>query len=164
MSRISLVVARGRNGVIGAHGAIPWRLSSDMKRFKAVTMGKPVVMGRKTWDSFPTKPLPGRPNIVLTRDADFRAEGALVFADFAAALAAAGAMGDEVCVIGGGALYEQALPLANVLYLTEVDAAPAGDAYFPDFDEGAFRETARETFAAGKRDDHAFVIRTLERV
>jgi dihydrofolate reductase len=164
MSRISLVVARGRNGVIGAHGAIPWRLSSDMKRFKAVTMGKPVVMGRKTWDSFPTKPLPGRPNIVLTRDANFRAEGALVFADFAAAMAAGAAMGEEVCVIGGGHLYEQALPLADVIYLTEVDAAPVGDAYFPDFDEKAFRETAREDFPAGKRDDHAFVIRTLERV
>jgi dihydrofolate reductase len=164
MAILSLVVARGRNNVIGAEGAIPWRLSSDMRRFKAVTMGKPVLMGRKTWESFPQKPLPGRPNLVLTRDSNFRAEGAWTFSSLDAALAAARAMdGDEVCVIGGGALYGETLAIANRIYLTEVDAAPAGDAFFPPFDESAFRETGREAFVAGRRDDHAFVIRTLER-
>lgn len=163
MSLVSLVVARARNGVIGADGAIPWRLSTDMARFKAVTMGKPIVMGRKTWESFPRRPLPGRPNLVLTREASFRAPRAWVFASLDAALGAARAMGEEICIVGGGVLYAQALPLADRLYLTEVDAAPEGGTRFT-FDERAFRETAREDFPAGPKDDHPFVIRTLERV
>ena len=168
MTALSLIVARARNGVIGREGALPWRLSSDMKRFKALTMGKPVIMGRKTWDSLPKKPLPGRKNIVLTRDKDFRAEGAWSFSDFAAALAAARAMAaadgaEEVSVIGGAALYALTLPVADKLYLTEVDSAPQGDARFPDFDEAAFKEIAREAYPAGDKDDHAFVLRTLAR-
>jgi dihydrofolate reductase len=163
MSLVSIVVARARNGVIGADGGIPWRLSSDMRRFKAVTMGKPIVMGRKTWDSFPIKPLPGRPNLVLTRDANFRAEGALVYATLDAALGAAHAMGEEICIVGGGAIYTEAMPLVNRIYLTEVDAAPNGDVTFA-FDEAAFRETEREEFPAGPKDDHPFVIRALERM
>ena len=126
-------IARARNGVIGRDGTLPWRLKSDLANFRAVTMGKPVIMGRKTWDSLPKKPLPGRKNIVLSRDRDFRAEGAWSFSDFPAALAAARAMAaadgaDEVSVIGGAALYALALPLADRLYLTEVDCAPQGDA------------------------------------
>ncbi len=155
--------------MIGREGALPWRLSSDLKRFKALTMGKPVIMGRKTWDSLPKKPLPGRKNIVLSRDKDFRAEGAWSFSDFAAAFAAARAMAAadgaaEVSVIGGAALYAMALPIADRLYLTEVDCAPQGDARFPDFDEAAFREVSREEFPAGPKDDHAFVLRTLARI
>ena len=162
---LSLVVARARNGVIGKDGAIPWRLSSDMRRFKTRTMGKPVVMGRKTWASFPQRPLPGRANIVLSRDPGFRPEGAWTFSALDAALAAARAMTkDEICIVGGGALYAETLPVADRIYLTEVDAAPRGDAHFPDFDEARFRETAREAFPAGPRDAHAFVIRTLERL
>jgi dihydrofolate reductase len=154
--------------VIGNDGALPWRLSSDMKRFKALSMGKPVLMGRKTWESLPKKPLPGRKNIVLTRDAGFRAEGAWAFSDFAVALAAAKAMAAadgaaEVAVIGGNALFAAALPVADILYLTEVDCAPEGDAHFPAFDEAAFREAAREEFPAGPKDDHAAVLRTLVR-
>jgi dihydrofolate reductase len=165
---LSLIVARAKNGVIGREGALPWRLSSDLKRFKALTMGKPVIMGRKTWDSLPKKPLPGRKNIVLTRDKDLRAEGAWSFSDFAAALAAARAMAaadgaEEVSVIGGAALYALTLPVADKLYLTEVDSAPQGDARFPDFDEAAFKEIAREEYPAGDKDDHAFVLRTLAR-
>jgi dihydrofolate reductase len=168
LTALSLIVARARNGVIGRDGALPWRLSSDLKRFKAITMGKPMVMGRKTWDSLPNKPLPGRKNIVLTRDKDFRAAGAWVFSDLAAAIAAARAMAagdgvDEVNVIGGAALYAETLPLADRLYLTEVDCAPPGDAHFPAFEETAFRETAREDFPPGPKDDHAFAVRTLER-
>jgi dihydrofolate reductase len=168
VTALSLIVARARNDVIGREGALPWRLGSDMNRFKALTMGKPVIMGRKTWDSLPKKPLPGRKNIVLTRDKDFRADGAWSFSDFAAALAAARAMAaadgaEEVSVIGGAALYALALPVADRLYLTEVDCAPEGDTRFPAFDEAAFREVAREEFPAGAKDDHAFVLRTLER-
>jgi dihydrofolate reductase len=168
LNKLSLIVARAKNGVIGREGALPWRLSSDMKRFKALTMGKPVIMGRKTWDSLPKKPLPGRKNIVLTRDKDFRAEGAWSFSDFAAALAAARAMAAadgaaEVNVIGGAALYALALPVADRLYLTEVDCAPQGDAHFPAFDDAAFNEIAREVYPAGDKDDHPFVIRTLSR-
>jgi dihydrofolate reductase len=160
---VSIVVARGRNGVIGADGGIPWRLSTDMRRFKAVTMGKPIVMGRKTWESFPQRPLPGRPNLILTRDASYRAEGAMIFATLEAALGAAHAMGEEICIVGGGAIYTEAMPLVDRIYLTEVDAAPAGDTHFA-FDESAYRETMREEFAPGPKHDHAFVIRTLERV
>lgn len=161
---LSLIVARARNGVIGRDNKIPWRLSSDMRRFKATTMGKPVVMGRKTWDSFPTKPLPGRPNLVLSRDPGFRAEGAWTFSALPTALAAARAMTqEEICIVGGGALYAETLPVADRIYLTEVDAAPEGDAFFPAFDESAFREVAREAFPAAPKDEHAFVIRTLER-
>jgi dihydrofolate reductase len=165
---LSLIVARARNGVIGRDGALPWRLSSDMARFKARTMGKPVIMGRKTWDSFPKKPLSGRENIVLTRDKDFRCPGAWAFSDFAAAVAAARAMAAvdgvaEICVIGGAALYAETLPLADRIYLTEVDCAPQGDAQFPAFDESAFAETSREDFPAGPKDDHAFTLRTLVR-
>lgn len=168
MTTLSLIVARARNGVIGRDGGLPWRLSSDLKRFKAITMGKPMLMGRKTWDSLPNRPLPGRKNIVLTRDATFRAAGAWVFSDLAAALAAARAMAaadgvDEVSVIGGAALYAETLPLADRLYLTEVECAPEGDAHFPAFEEAAFRETASEQVAAGPKDDHAFTIRTLDR-
>lgn len=168
MTKLSLIVARARNGVIGRDGGLPWRLSSDLKRFKSITMGKPMLMGRKTWDSLPNKPLPGRKNIVLTRDQNFRAPGAWVFSDLAAALAAARAIAaadgaDEVNVIGGAALYAETLPLADRLYLTEVDCAPEGDAHFPAFAEAAFREAAREDFPAGPKDDHAFAVRTLER-
>ncbi|MGE3302501.1 MAG: dihydrofolate reductase [Hyphomonadaceae bacterium] len=163
-ARLSLVVARARNGVIGREGALPWRLAGDMAHFRQATMGKPVLMGRKTWDSFPKRPLPGRANLVLTRDAGFRAAGGWTFSDFPAALAAARAMtAEEVCVIGGAALYALALPLADRLYITEVDATPDGDAHFPDFDEAAFREIAREDFPADAKNDHAFALRTLAR-
>ena len=161
-------VARARNGVIGRAGGLPWRLSSDLKLFKALTLGKPVIMGRKTWDSLPRKPLPGRMNIVLTRDGSFETQGALVFEDFTDAVATAREQAeedgvDEVCVIGGADLFALALPKARRLYLTEVDAEAEGDVHFPPFDEGLWRETAREAHPAGPDDDHAFVFRRLER-
>lgn len=164
MTKFTLVVARGRNGVIGADGAIPWRLSSDMAGFKAYTMGKPVLMGRKTWESFPRRPLPGRPNLVLTRDGAYRAPGAWLYADLDVMRAAADAMhAAEACVIGGAQIYDLCLPFADRIRLTEVDLAPAGDARFA-FDEAAWRETAREAHSAGPKDDAAFVVRMLERV
>ncbi|MEN9855190.1 MAG: hypothetical protein RLZZ157_316 [Pseudomonadota bacterium] len=165
---LALVVARGSNGVIGKEGDLPWRLSNDLKHFKAVTLGKPVIMGRKTWASLP-KALPGRPNLVVTRDTALQAEGASVWTDLEAALAAAHAKAAqlgvaEICVIGGGELYAQTLPRADRLYLTDVDAAPEGDAFFPDFDMAQWQETARTVVPAGPKDDFSFTLRTLDRI
>ncbi len=165
--KLTLVVAVAKNGIIGRDGVLPWRLSSDMKRFKAATMGKPVLMGRKTWESLPRKPLPGRQNLVLTRDANFATEGARAYTDLAAMLAAGGAIAkadgaDEVCVIGGAQLYNAVLPLADRIVLTEVNLEPQGDARL-DLDLAQWREVAREDVAAGPNDDADFVVRTLER-
>lgn len=165
---LALVVARARNGVIGADGAIPWRLKSDMALFKANTLGKPVIMGRKTWDSLPIKPLPGRMNIVLTRDGSFESRFALAFESFSEAVETAREQAEEdgvaeVCVIGGAALYALALPRARRIYLTEVEAEPPGEVRFPDFDESQWTEVRREAFPAGEKDDHAFTFRVLER-
>lgn len=165
--KLTLVVAVAKNGVIGRDGALPWRLSSDMKRFKAATMGKPVLMGRKTWDSLPRKPLPGRQNLVLTRASDFKAEGAWVYTDLNAMIAAARAMAsaagvEEVCVIGGAELYNAVLSQAERVILTEVNLAPDGDARL-DLDLSRWREVSREAVAAGPNDDADFVVRTLER-
>jgi len=161
-------VARARNGVIGANGTLPWRLSTDLKRFRALTTGKPVIMGRKTWDSLPRKPLPKRTNIVLSRDGSFEPKGAIRCEAFSEAVQiareqAAEDGADEVCVIGGADLYALALPRAGRLYITEVDAAPTGDVVFPPFDESGWREVFREAHPAGPEDDHDFVFRTLER-
>jgi dihydrofolate reductase len=165
--KLVLVVARGANEVIGVDGDLPWKLSSDLKRFKAITMGKPVIMGRKTWASI-GKPLPGRPNLIVTRDADFKAEGASVWSNLEVAIAAGHAMArasgmDEVCVIGGGELYAQTIETADRLYLTEVDARPKGDAVFPKIHADQWREMAREDFPAGPKDDHAFSMAILDR-
>ena len=169
---ISLVVARGRNGVIGHEGDLPWRLRSDLQRFKAITIGKPCLMGRKTWESLPLRPLPGRLNLVLTRDQSYEAEGmakgALVCATLDEAIEIARETAeeenvDEICIIGGTALFEAALPRARRLYVTEVDAAPEGDARFPDFDPADWTEVSTEPHEAGEKDDHAFTFRVLER-
>lgn len=166
--KLCLIAARGRNGVIGAEGDLPWRLSSDLKHFKATTKGKPVIMGRKTWESLPFKPLPGRTNVVVTRQAGYAAEGAQVFTDLDAALAAGSAAAqadgvDEVFVIGGAQIYAETLHKADRLYLTDVEAEPAGEAVFPAFEESAWHEIHREAFAAGEGDDHAFIVRCLEK-
>lgn len=165
--RLTLIAARGANGCIGAAGALPWRLGSDLKHFKAVTLGKPVLMGRKTWDSI-GKPLPGRPNLVLSRDLAFRPQGAWVYTNLETLLAAGRAMAatsgaEDVCVIGGAALYEATLSMADRLILTEVALSPGGDAFFPIFPEDAFRETERTALPAGPRDDADMVIRVLDR-
>ena len=162
MTTIALVVARANNGVIGNRGAIPWRIADDLRRFKALTLGKPVIMGRKTWDSLPKKPLPGRTNIVVTRDKTFAAEGAVVVHDIGEALARAdGENPSEIAVIGGAEIYAAALPLANRVHLTEVAADFDGDAVMPPFDPAAWRETAREAHTTPEGLSYAFV--TLER-
>jgi dihydrofolate reductase len=148
MIRIALVVARARNGVIGRDGDLPWRLKSDMAFFKAITMGKPIVMGRKTWESLPRKPLPGRLNLVVTRQDGLAAEGAEVCSTVNAALdraceqAAADGV-EEVCVIGGAQIYAATLDRADRLYITEVEADPDGDAVFPALDPATIIRPAR---------------------
>ena len=165
--KLTLVVAVAKNGVIGRDGDLPWRLSSDLKRFKAATMGKPVLMGRKTWESLPRKPLPGRQNLILTRDANFVADGAWVYTDLAAMLAAGRAMAqaagvEEACVIGGAQLYNAVLPKADRIMLTEVNLAPEGDARLA-LDLASWREVSREHVERGEKDDADFVVRVLER-
>ena len=161
-------IARARNGVIGRDGGLPWRLKSDLQLFKSLTLGKPVIMGRKTWDSLPRKPLPGRLNLILSRDGSFDPVGGVVCASFAEALEfgrehARDEGVDEVCVIGGAALVELALPRAQRIYLSEVDAAPQGDVFMPAFDESEWAEVRHEPYAAGPDDEHPFVFRVLER-
>jgi len=165
---LAIVVARARNGVIGRDGGLPWRLRSDLQLFKANTMGKPCIMGRATWESLPLKPLPGRLNIVLSRDPEFRPKGALVCQNFEEAVEIAREQArddgvDEYAVIGGAKVFELALPRARRLYLTEVEAEPDGDVFFPAFDEAAFVEVRREAHAPGEKDDHPFVFRVLDR-
>lgn len=168
LPHLALVVARARNGVIGRGGDLPWRLRSDLQRFKAVTMGKPCIMGRKTWDSLPLKPLPGRLNLVLSKDESFGPKGAVacLTLDEAIEIGREQAMEDgvdEVCVIGGAGLFAAALPRAKRLYLTEVEAEPEGDVLFPPFDESAWAEVSSEAVPPGEKDDHAFLFRVLER-
>jgi dihydrofolate reductase len=164
-ARIAFVVAVARNGVIGRQGKLPWRVSSDLKRFKAITFGKPVIMGRKTWESLPKRPLPGRANIVITRDRGYETEGAVVTASVAEALAQARRTeSEEICVIGGSDIFRQMLPMADRLYLTEIDLSPEGDVVFPPLDPKAWRETSRETHVRAQGDDAGFVLRVLDRV
>jgi dihydrofolate reductase len=162
MTIVTLVYAQSRNGVIGRDGGLPWHLSSDLKRFKAVTMGKPVIMGRKTWDSLPKKPLPGRMNIVVTRHRKVSGEGAVVAPGVAEALAAAGPV-PEVCVIGGGDLYRQFLPLAHRIHLTIVDVEVEGDTFAPVLDYGQWQVISREEFPATVADNVACSVLLLER-
>jgi len=161
-------LARARNGVIGRGGALPWRLKSDMAIFRTLTLGKPVIMGRKTWDSLPRKPLPGRTNIVLSRDGTFEPKGAVACEDFMSAVEIAREQAEEdgaaeVCVIGGASLFELALPKARRIYLTEVEGEPEGDVVMRPIDESGWREVRRESHAAGPDDEFPFVFRILER-
>ncbi len=164
MSTIALVVAVARNGVIGREGGLPWHISSDLKRFKAITMGKPVIMGRKTWESLPKKPLPGRHNIVITRQRGYEAPGASVVAGVEAALQLArSGKPEEIAVIGGGEIYRKFLPLADRVYLTEVDLDVEGDIFFPELPPAEWRQSSREVFARGPNDTAGFVLRVLDR-
>lgn len=161
--RVSMIAAMGVNRVIGRGGALPWRLGSDLAHFKRVTLGKPVLMGRKTFQSL-GRALPGRDNLVLTRDGDFRPEGAICFAGLDGALGHARATGaEEIMVMGGAEIYALALPQAQRLHLTEVHARPQGDAFFPPLDPGAWVETTRERVRAGPRDDHDYDIVRYDR-
>ncbi|HTO54889.1 MAG TPA: dihydrofolate reductase [Myxococcota bacterium] len=158
---LSLIAAVAENGVIGAKGGLPWRLPDEMAHFKRSTLGKPVVMGRRTFESL-RRPLADRPNVVLSHAPDFAPPGVRVARDLDAALAlVAGA--PEVVVIGGAALYAEALPRAQRVYLTRVHAAPEGDVYFPKFELGDWRETVLLEHPADARHAYAFTICQLDR-
>jgi dihydrofolate reductase len=160
---ISLVYAQSRNGVIGKDGGLPWHISSDLKRFKELTLGKPMIMGRKTWDSLPRKPLPGRVNIIVSRQNRFVAEGAIVTQTVEQALRAAGDA-PEICVIGGAEIYRQFLPLAQRIYLTEVDLEVDGDAKAPVLDARQWKLMSQERHPKGPQDDAAFTLKMLDRL
>lgn len=158
-ARVNLVVAMAENGVIGRDGGLPWQLPGDLRRFREVTLGHPLVMGRRTHESI-GRVLPGRLNIVISRDPACAAAGCVVVPSLDAALAAAGDA-REIMVVGGAAVYAAALPLAARLFITEVHARVDGDVRFPDFDRADWREVAREPHAGEGEYDYSFVV--LER-
>jgi dihydrofolate reductase len=159
--RISVIAALARNRVIGIENRLPWRLPEDLAHFKALTFNHPILMGRKTFESL-GRPLPGRTNIVITRNPVYCKDGCLVAASIPAALALCQDV-DEVFFIGGADLYAQAIPLADRLYLTEVDIEAEGDAWFPDYDRSVFREVLRESHSGEKGDALKFDFVVYER-
>jgi dihydrofolate reductase len=167
--RLALVVAMSDNGVIGKDGGLPWHLRSDLKRFKEITQFKPIIMGSTTWDSLPKKPLPGRLNIVLTRDVRMEAEGAIICHSLFEALDiarehAADDGADEICVIGGANVYEQTLAKADRIYVSHVHANVEGDAHFPIIDPFICQVTYEESFAKTENDDHDFTLKIYDRI
>ena len=168
MTIISLIAAVARNNVIGADQSMPWRIPSDFAWFKQTTMGKPMVMGRKQFETFP-KPLPGRPHIVVTRQHDYRPEGVLVRHSLQEALAAARRLAEasdqnEIMVIGGGDIYAQALPLADRLYISHVDLEPDGDVHFPPIDLTEWRVADEPDMPRSEKDPATYSIRVYERI
>lgn len=167
-ARIAMIAAVARNGVIGANGTIPWRIPSDMAFFKRITMGKPLVMGRKQYESV-GRPLPGRTNIVVTRQAGYQPDGVIVIDDLAAALAHARTIAeadaaDEVMVIGGGDIYRQAMPFADRLYISHVDLAPEGDVRFPPIPANVWIVASRPEVPLTGKDESRFETAIYERV
>jgi len=161
---LSLLVAVAENGVIGRNGGLPWRLPEDLKWFKARTMGKPIIMGRKTWESFPKRPLPGRTNIVVTRDAAYPADGCIVASSLDAALDIARAeVPDEIMIIGGAELYALALPRVQRIYLTQVHVRAEGDAFFPAFERTGWRERVEAVHAPSTTQPIGYSFIILER-
>ena len=164
---LAIVVALAENGVIGRDNKLIWRLKSDLRRFRQLTMGKPMIIGRKTHESI-GRPLPGRETIVLTRDKSFSGEGVHIAHSWDEALSQAEGLADrmgasEILVGGGAEIYRLALPQTRFLYLTRVHAEPEGEAVFPPFDQSAFQEVRREPRPKGPDDEHAFTFIDLER-
>jgi dihydrofolate reductase len=160
--KLSLIVAMARNGVIGKDNKLPWRLSIDLKRFRALTMGHPIVMGRRTFESI-GRLLPGRKTVIVTRNPQYRIEGAIVAASVDAAIKACGD-DPEIFFIGGAEVYRQVLDRIERVYLTEVDADVEGDAHFPPFDRSGWKETSREVFPANELNDYPHQFIVLDRV
>ena len=165
--KVSLIAAVGANGVIGDGTGMPWRLSTDMKRFRQITMGKPIIVGRTTFETF-GKPLAGRTNIVVTRRSGYRPAGALVAGSPEAALEFASDIlaesdGDEAMVVGGGEIYFATMARADRLYITHVAAEPAGTAHFPPIDPAVWQAVSREAVPAGERDSAATTFSVYER-
>jgi dihydrofolate reductase len=167
MMRISIYAAVAQNGAIGRDGGLPWKLSSDLGRFKSETMGKPLVMGRRTWEGLPRRPLPGRLNIVVTRQDSYLAEGAETAGslDEAVKLAAerCADAADEICIIGGGQIYRQAMPIADRLRITHVLDDPEADTFFPPIDPRQWRVVSEQDVPAGEKDTHATRYSVYER-
>ena len=159
---VTIVVAMDRNRLIGDGDRLPWRLPPDLRRFKALTMGKPIVMGRRTHESI-GRALPGRRNVVLSRNPDYRAEGCEVVADLDTALEICDDA-DEVMIIGGAQIYVPALPLTGRMHLTLIDATFSGDTWFPDYDVREWREVFREDHAVGEESPFAFSFVDMERI
>ncbi len=161
---ITIIAAMARNRAIGLAGNMPWHLPGELQHFKASTMGKPIVMGRKTWESI-GRPLPGRQNIVVTRNPDYSADSCLVVGSLKAAVE--NARGDEVMVIGGGQLYEQALPHATRMILTLVDCEPDADTWFPDWNEADWRQVSQRCEVADENNKYTYrvveLVRKLDR-
>jgi dihydrofolate reductase len=161
-ARLSLIVAMARNRVIGADNRIPWHLPNELRLFKSLTMGHPIVMGRRTFESI-GRLLPGRTTVIVTRQADYAVPGAIVAHSVREALAACKG-DDEIFVIGGADLFRDTLPIADRLYLTVVDAEPEGDTFMPEIDSRAWREIESQSFPADERHAHAYRFSVLERV
>jgi len=166
--KLSLIVAKSLNGVIGINGNLPWRLSSDLKFFKSTTLGKPVLMGRVTWESLPF-PLPGRPNLVLTNNVNYLAKGAEIFNKankmIERGYELAGQMNvDEVMLIGGAKVYASQMKYCDRLYVTEVNAKIVGDAYFPEIDINTWKMDSETEFPKTVKDDYSFKVQVYERV
>lgn len=159
---LSIVVAYDQRQLIGADGTLPWHLPADLKHFRAITMGKPIVMGRRTHESI-GRPLPGRTNIVVSSDRGYRSAGCIVANDLDAALTAAREFADEVMVIGGSTLYAAALPGAGRIYLTEVHGAFEGDVYFPAYDKSLWSEVERSDHAADVANPYSYSFVVMDR-
>ena len=160
-SRLSLIVAMAKNRDIGANSQIPWHLPNELKLFKSLTMGHHIVMGRRTYESI-GRLLPGRTTVIVTRQKDYSVEGAIVAHSIGEAIEACHG-DDEVFVIGGADLFREMLPVADRLYLTTVDAEPAGDVYMPEFDESEWKETSAEAFGKDEKHAHAYRLAVLDR-
>lgn len=166
--KVAIVVARSKNFVIGRNGDLPWHLSSDLKNFKSITSGKPIIMGRKTFQSLP-RLLPNRTHIVISRDIEYRPDGALLFSNIQSAIAAAKSIAfdkglDEICIIGGGEIYKQAIEFADIIYLTIVDCEIEGDTYFPQLDEKIWKEVEATYFEKSEKDDFAFELKKMVQI
>jgi dihydrofolate reductase len=159
---ISLIAAVANNGVIGVDNSLPWRMPADLQHFKSITMGKPMIMGRRTWESLPG-PLPGRRHIVITRNRDYRADGCDIVHSLDEALKVVADV-PEVMIVGGGGLYRQMLPRAERLYLTRVDVDLAGDTFFPEIDWSEWREVSRDSHPADQRNQFAYTFIVMKRV
>jgi len=162
MTILSAIVAVANNGVIGNKGTLPWRIPEDMRWFRQNTMGKPIIAGRKTYDSFQKKPLPGRTNIVITRDPSWSSEGAVVVGSLDEAIARAGDV-PEIVVVGGAEIYALAMPLVTKVYLTNVGLSPEGDAFLPPFDRTAWTESFVQSHPSLGANLPGFTFRILER-
>jgi len=161
VNNLSIISALGDNRVIGMNNRLPWRMPADLQHFKRITMGKPMIMGRKTWESLPGL-LPGRPHLVVTRDKAYQAEGASVVHSLEQAFEQLSGV-EEMMLVGGANLYAQAIPLAAKMYLTYVHTAPEGDAFFPDFDQAQWLEIDRQALAADEKNKFDCDFVTLQR-